>query len=234
MTPALACHFNIPCSLKEALANQECLSREKRGDGMIWNHIIFAEHPPVFTYDPQKGMPESFVRTGDVSSLGAPLVPVHRGGSMTFHGPGQLVCYFIFHLRETGISAFELNGIIERVFAKFLAQEHKIFSVPKPNNLPPEAAGLWVEGDDGVSRKIVSRGLLVGGDNITRFGCALNLSTDLSYFAAIYPCGLDIEMTSVLKETGKKTDTLDTAHLLKELLGKSMESFIEQKERRSS
>ncbi|MBI3020220.1 MAG: lipoyl(octanoyl) transferase LipB [Parcubacteria group bacterium] len=234
MTPALACHFNIPCSFEEALANQECLAREKRGDGVLWNHIILAEHPSVYTYEPQKGAPESFVRNDDISSLGAPLVPVHRGGSMTFHGPGQLVCYFIFHLKETGIGAFELNSIIERVFAKFLAQEHKIFSVPKPDHLPPEASGLWVESADGILRKIVSRGLLVGGDGITRFGCALNLSTDLSRFAAIYPCGLDIEMTSVLKETGKKADTLDTAYLLTELFGKSMEAFIGQKERRSS
>lgn len=233
----LHCEYDgIPrCSIQNTLERQEELFNTVLIDN-TWNHILFAEHAPVYTYEPGKAPDERLFRGGTASSLKAPLIAVRRGGSITYHGPGQLVCYFIFDLMKSGISVFNFNAVMEMSVIELLAC-FRVSGTPKPDDLPEEASGIWVRGKDGVSRKIASRGLSykeVANKGITRFGCALNVSTDLSWFDPIFPCGLDIEMTSVKKETGKILDVLDTAYILTEIFTKNFELLADDKKKRRS
>lgn len=227
---------DIPSSpIQFALEKQERYFNDVVNDG-DWNHIIYAEHTPVYTYTPGKLPNERLFRNGDPSSLKAPLVAVNRGGDITFHGPGQLVLYFIFNLQKNGLGIFALNEVMERSIKKLLTK-YGLFGTQKPGHLPAAANGVWIQSADGILRKIASRGLTVsdGGKGITRFGCALNLTTDLSWFAPIFPCGLDIEMTSVEKETGQSPDVLDTVYVLTEIISAHFDTLHqEQQEKRHS
>src|SRR3989338_3844460 len=236
--PHLCFSFDIPCSLNDALKKQEHLfHRSVEKD--TWDFIIFAEHAPVYTYTPGKLSDEQLFRNGDPLSLSAPLVAVRRGGAITFHGPGQLVCYFIFDLARRGIGVLQFTDAIDMALCELLLR-FGIRGKSKPLHLPSAANGIWVESADGREKKIASRGLLVRqGYNpfhlITRFGCALNISTDLRMFAPIYPCGLEIEMTSVKEEAGQSPDLRDTAYAFSEIFSKNLGHFGEgAKEKRHS
>lgn len=229
MFPRINAVYDIPCPLADTLGEQEKKCVEIRSGK--WNYIIFAEHQSVYTYVPNKSPDETIFRAGDRSALCAPLVAVRRGGGITYHGPGQLVCYFIFDLKVCGIGVRELNGMIEMSITEFLLREYNIRGTPKPPHLSEAANGVWVLGGDGVQRKIASRGLLVNSEGITRFGCALNLTTDLSWFDAIFPCGLDIEMTSVKEETGDAPDVRDTAYILTQFFTDNLTLLLNKEEK---
>ncbi len=180
-----------------------------QGKDRDFEHILFAEHHPVYTYNPSKKLTRLLKDGVTEDSLSAPLVPIRRGGSITFHGPGQLVCYFVWDLNRLGINVFDFNAFIEMSMLELLLH-HQIRGASKPAHLPNGAQGIWVRGRNGELRKIVSRGIVLK-KGITQFGCALNISTDLSWFEPIYPCGLPIQMTSLEKETGTKIDLEETA-----------------------
>lgn len=185
--------------------------REEQGKWPWMGKMFLTEHMPVYSYSLSKirTIGESgLVRNGGLSSLPAPQIPISRGGSITFHGPGQLVCYLVFSLKKLGINVAEFNQLIEMSIIKVLSR-YSVEGRQRPDHLPKDASGVWVQGNDGISRKIASRGLHVDGSGITNFGCALNVSTDLSFFEPIFPCGLDIPMTSMEQETGKELDVWD-------------------------
>ncbi|MBI1998797.1 MAG: lipoyl(octanoyl) transferase LipB [Parcubacteria group bacterium] len=232
MVPRITAKYDIPCPIAHVLSEQEKLCANIRGGE--WNYILFAEHQHVYTYVENKAPDKMLFRGGDRSALRAPLVAAHRGGSITYHGPGQLVCYFVFDLAKCGIGVQELNGMIEMSLTELLLHHHGIRGTPKPPHLPEAANGVWVRGSDGVSRKIASRGLLVNSEGVTRFGCALNVTTDLSWFDAIFPCGLDIAMTSVKEETGDAPDVRDTAYVLTRFFTDNLELLLDDTEKRRS
>lgn len=233
MLPILHAGYDIipPRPVAKILQKQERAFAMVR-QGAKWNTIIFAEHEAVYTYVPGKPSESPLFRNGGPETLRAPLVPVHRGGSITFHGPGQLVSYFIFNLRNTGLGALDLNSLIDKSVIDLIAR-YEISGVPKPEHLPVQASGVWVRDGHGRHKKIASRGLRVvlsgTTGNITRFGCAINLATDLSWFDPIYPCGLDIEMTSVKNEVGEAPDTLSAAYIFTEIFYAHLESFSKEK-----
>lgn len=218
-------------NIHDALTLQEGWFKKKQegGAGACWDYILCAEHSPVYTFVPNKKNNCKLFKNEIDRDLNVPIVEVHRGGSITFHGPGQLVVYFVLNLKQLGISAFELNEIMDKSISKLLARKYGIFTAPKPENLPDTANGRWVLSEDGIQRKIALRGITVNNLGITRFGCAINITTDLSYFKSIFPCGLDIEMTSVERETGKSPDLQDTAYIFTDLLSKNFEVLLEKR-----
>jgi len=222
----LRCVFDIPAHpIQMALGKQELLFK-KLLQGDTTNHIIFAEHRPVYTYDHGKVRNNDFrglIRGAPDITLPAPLIPVSRGGGITYHGPGQLVCYFVFTVKKIDGGVLGMNELIEKSIKKLLAR-YGLFGAPKPRELPEEANGVWVSDTGGTSRKIASRGLSVR-NGITRFGCALNVTTDLAGFAPIFPCGLDIHMTSIEKEAGLILDMRDTAHALSSIVTEQLGGY---------
>jgi lipoate-protein ligase B len=170
---------------QEELVQQRC-----HGEGE--DTLLLLEHPPVFTLG----------RGGDEQHLLNPRwVPVYRvgrGGDVTFHGPGQLVGYPIIDLgqHKRDVHAY-LRGL-ETVLITTLQQLG--IAAHRKNRF----TGVWVN-----EEKIASIGVGVRRW-VTFHGFALNVNTDLSYFADIVPCGLaDVRMTSVAELVRQPID-LDT------------------------
>ncbi len=159
-----------------------------RANGFARDTIITVEHPPVVTVG-KDGHSENF------ENLEMKPIMVERGGDVTYHGPGQLVVYFIFNLTRRGRDIHKFMSDIQDGIIMTLAS-HGIKA-----RKDKELTGVWV-GD----KKIASVGVAVK-KWITFHGVAFNLSTEMSDFNSINPCGLESGiMTSVEKLTGEKPD----------------------------
>jgi lipoyl(octanoyl) transferase len=171
----------------KALALQEGILEHKRRKASA-DVLLFVEHPHVYTLG----------RSGqDVNVLAAQEVPVirtSRGGDVTYHGPGQMVVYPIIDLRS------KLRKAVHRYLRNL---EMSAILTLKDFGLDgmrrPPYTGIWID-----NRKIAAIGIAVRR-GITFHGLALNVSTDLSYFKRIIPCGLDwADVTSIARELGKE------------------------------
>jgi len=135
------------------------------------DELWLLEHPPVFTLG-QAGKREHLLR-----DIGIPVVPIDRGGQVTFHGPGQVVIYLLLDLKRRGYGVKELVRRMEQAVIDLLAEEGII------GERMDGAPGIYVHG-----AKIAALGLRVKG-GCTYHGLALNVDMDLSPFQAINPCG---------------------------------------------
>ncbi len=135
------------------------------------DEIWLLEHPPVFTQG-QAGKPEHLIAATEI-----PVVPIDRGGQITYHGPGQAVAYVLVDLRRRGYGIRELVTRMEQSVIDLLAAQgvtaERLAGAP----------GVYVDG-----AKIAALGLRVK-QGCTYHGLALNVDMDLSPFAVINPCG---------------------------------------------
>ena len=166
-----------------------------RAAGDIPDQLLLLEHDAVYTIGRQR----------DRSSLGPaplphPIVEINRGGQATFHGPGQLVGYFIFDLQKlTPDLHLFLRWIEEGLIA--LLQNYGLAPQRREGR-----TGVWIE-----DRKIASIGVGVR-KWITMHGFALNIGSDLSGFESITPCGIQgVTMTSLSRELGREIAPEETA-----------------------
>ncbi|MGV3524785.1 MAG: lipoyl(octanoyl) transferase LipB [Candidatus Sericytochromatia bacterium] len=160
--------------------------RQARARQEIPDRLILVEHPNVYTLG-RKFQPESLGDPGDV-----PVLTVERGGDITFHEPGQLVAYPIFHLsdkrRDVGAFLRGLETVLINALAAWGLQGER----------DSRNTGVWIGG-----RKVASIGIAVSRW-VTWHGLALNLNNDLRLAQAIRPCGFDPALlTSVQRERGQ-------------------------------
>lgn len=178
---------------EKALSLQRKLVKMRR-DGMARDTIIFVEHPSIVTVGKDDN-PENY------KDLGIDPIQIERGGDVTYHGPGQLVVYFVFNLARRGR---DLHLFMEQLQSGIINALDRIGIQARKDN---EHTGVWVK-----KKKIASVGIAVK-NWISFHGIAINLNTDIEEFKKINPCGLDAKvMTSAQKLLGKKI---------------SMDSFIE-------
>jgi lipoyl(octanoyl) transferase len=135
------------------------------------DEIWFVEHPAVFTLG-QSGNRAHLLDPGDI-----PVVQTDRGGQVTFHGPGQLVCYALIELRRRGLNIRSLVQALESAVID-TAREHGVEAYAKR-----EAPGVYVAG-----RKLAAVGLRVRR-GCSYHGMAVNVRMDLEPFSRINPCG---------------------------------------------
>ncbi|MBU3665558.1 MAG: lipoyl(octanoyl) transferase LipB [Chthoniobacterales bacterium] len=177
-----------------ALKLQEEASSARR-DGGTGDRIFLLEHDPVYTIGRQR----------DRSSLGNtplphPVQEINRGGQATFHGPGQLVGYFIFDLQKLTPDLHFFLRWIEETLITLLA-EYGIVAQRRDG-----LTGVWIE-----DRKIASIGVGVRRW-VTMHGFGLNVGGDLSGFGAITPCGIHgVTMTSISRELGREVSVEEAA-----------------------
>jgi lipoyl(octanoyl) transferase len=174
----------VPYELASNLQQKLCQARAEDNTPDI---LLLLQHPPVFTIGRFRG-------EEDIIALpeGIEVFHINRGGSVTYHGPGQLVGYPILDLKENGLGVREYIWKLEEVIINLLLrlgiQGHRSAQYP---------GGVWVgEG------KICSIGIHVS-HYIASHGFALNVNPELKYFEWIRPCGLDSRaMTSISKILG--------------------------------
>ena len=164
---------------------------EQRKTGEIPDQLLFVEHPPVVTLGRNANEENVLASAELLERAGIELHHSDRGGDVTFHGPGQIVGYPVFDLREWKRDVVAYVRGIEEVLIGALAE----FGVAARR--VPGATGVWVSRPGGPA-KIAAIGVHVSRW-VTSHGFALNVNTDLSYFRYIVPCGLTQPVTSLLE-----------------------------------
>ena len=177
---------------------------ERRLSGDIPDTLILLEHPPVYTAG-RRWDPAHLVWAEDaMRAAGADFHLVDRGGSVTFHGPGQLVGYPIVDLGPGG----DVVGYVRRL-EEVIIRAGADAGVPGLDRNPVNS-GVWA--GDG---KVCAIGVRVSRARVTLHGFALNCTTDLSWYEAIVPCGLaDHGVTSLSDLAGRKVTVEEMAPLV--------------------
>lgn len=164
--------------------------------------ILLVEHPPVYTLGKSGRAENLLVDRDSLAALGAGFFHIDRGGDITFHGPGQLVCYPILDLERLGLGLRDYIGALEEAVIRTVAE----YGIEAGRVVG--ASGVWlgegaIPGGRGPVRKICAIGVRASR-YITMHGLALNVATDLAWFARINPCGFaDRGATSIERETGR-------------------------------
>ena len=135
------------------------------------DELWLCEHPAVFTLG-LAGQPQHLLR-----DIGIPIIKIDRGGQITYHGPGQVVCYLLLDIKRRGLTVKGLVNRMEQALIDLLAE----YSVAAERRAG--APGVYVGG-----AKIGALGLKVK-NSCCYHGLALNVAMDLTPFSAINPCG---------------------------------------------
>lgn len=184
---------------REAWARQHELA-SARADGQIPDTLLLLEHDPVLTLG--RHADASFVRAASetLEARGIELIRVERGGEVTYHGPGQLVAYPIIRLVDRGLLLRPFVRTLEAAMAD-TAASYGVEAGHREGH-----PGCWCDAHSDRPRKLGALGLRVER-GVSYHGIALNVTTDLSAFGLIDPCGLaGVEVTSIARETGWSGD----------------------------
>lgn len=186
------------------------LLQEARKDFRIGNSLLLLEHPETYTVGRRTEASHFLLEREQLKRKGAAVIDVDRGGQATYHGPGQLVGYPIVSLRGWGspldyVRALEATLI--GALASFGVQASRV------NGL----TGVWVSG-----RKIAAIGVKIS-HGVTSHGFAVNVTTDLSWFDHIVPCGIHgREVTSLEHLLGRPVPLKDVAGVVASEFGRHM------------
>ncbi len=173
----------------EVLELQRTLCRQRIAGEIEEDVLLVVEHDPVVTLGRGTRAGSLPLPRSELELRGVEVFEVERGGDVTFHGPGQLVGYPVMNLRQ---HREDLHWYLRRLEAGLIAA---LARLGVEAGTKPGLTGVWTG-----NRKIASIGIHVK-QWVTFHGFALNVSTDLSYFDLIVPCGIkDVIMTSVARE----------------------------------
>jgi lipoyl(octanoyl) transferase len=178
---------------------------ERRLAGEIPDTVILLEHPPVFTAGRRARSDELVWSPSQLEAHGAEVHHIDRGGSFTFHGPGQLVGYPILDLGVRPDAAGHLRRMEEVVIRA--AADLGIGLERRPDL----QTGVWAGG-----RKVCAIGVRLMRARITLHGFAVNCETDLAWFDGIVPCGLPDHGVTSLSELAGRTVTVEEVRPLVE------------------
>src|SRR3954449_9848372 len=172
----------------------------KAGEGP--ERFLLLEHPHVYTLGRNASAEDVLAGPEQLAALGVEVAECDRGGQVTYHGPGQLVGYPVVNLSPDRRDVRRYVRDLQEVLIRTLAD----YGVAAERRDGQAFIGVWA-GEE----KIASIGVHLSRW-ITTHGFALNVSTDLSYFAGIIPCGLhQVRMTSIERLTGRTPSLEDVA-----------------------
>ncbi|WP_240625182.1 lipoyl(octanoyl) transferase LipB [Kocuria tytonicola] len=206
----MALHFERIGMAPELVNYRECLDLQRQVHqevvaGTRGNTVLMVEHDPVYTAGRRT---EQHEYPWD----GTEVVPIGRGGKLTYHGPGMLVGYPIVRL-PIPLDVVRFVRVLEEVIIAVVRD----FGVPATT--VEGRSGAWVLADErGPDRKISAIGVQVS-KRATMHGFALNCSNDLRPFGKIIPCGItDAGVTSLSEETGNRIDPADVVERMEQEL----------------
>ena len=173
------------------------------------NHLIFCEHPHVYTLGKSGDEKNLLVNEDYLKSRGATFHKINRGGDITYHGPGQIVGYPIIDLDNFFTDIHKYLRFLEEAVILTL-KEYGLASERSPGE-----TGVWFDVGTSKARKICALGVK-SSRWVTMHGFAFNVNSDLSYFGNIIPCGItDKSVTSLQKELGKELNMDEVRNKLK-------------------
>ncbi|UJG42598.1 MAG: lipoyl(octanoyl) transferase LipB [Candidatus Heimdallarchaeum endolithica] len=176
-----------------ALNIQNRIRNIKEEDREHDNFLLLLQHePPVFTLGKQGKRSEILVSDEVLEKEGIEVVEIRRGGKVTYHGPGQLVAYFLLDLIQLKITIPDFVHKMEEVVIQTI-MEYNIEGFRRE-----EYPGVWIKHNGQIS-KIAAVGARAS-KHITSHGLALNINTNMSHFQMIIPCGITDFKPISLKE----------------------------------
>ena len=187
--------------IKTQIRNQETATPGSTANLKTVNTIIFCEHPHVYTLGKSGKAENLLLDEQGLKDKGATYYPINRGGDITYHGPGQLVCYPILDLDNfsTDIHLY-LRTLEEAVILTITEYGLK-------GDRYSGYTGVWLDPDEhDKARKICAMGVRCSRW-VTMHGLALNVNTNMDYFKNMIPCGIDDKQVTSLKvELGHDVD----------------------------
>ncbi len=191
---------------------------EKRLKDEITDTLLLLEHPHTYTLGKTADKNNLVGDDNYLKEKGIKVYDIDRGGDITYHGPGQIVGYAIFDLKnwkqDTNLYLRSLEEVIIKTCSELGLQTTRM----------NKHTGVWID-----DRKICAFGIKVSRW-ITMHGFALNVNTDLELFNGIIPCGItDKGVTSLQKELSKKFDIQN----VKEVIVKNVKNVFEYDEVKS-
>lgn len=182
----------------------EAFSVQKRiledvASGNVSNTLITCEHPHVITLSRLSEKENILAPEAELKKLGIGICYTDRGGDVTYHGPGQLILYPIFDLRQSKKDLHLFLRNLEQVVINALRDNFGLNAHRKPN-----LTGVWVG-----PYKVASIGIAVK-NWVTYHGLALNVKVDKKFFSLIKPCGLDVQMASINDFFGDEIFSVET------------------------
>ncbi len=212
----------------DALEIQRSLFEDRKA-GTGPDTLLMLEHEPVYTLGRRADRADILASDSALEAIGATVVETDRGGEVTYHGPGQLVMYPVISIRQAELGPVSYVRILEQVVIDTLQQfgvsGHRVVG----------KTGVWIGGEPGAKppkgqnpagRKIAAMGVRVSG-GVAMHGLALNVSTDLSHFNMIVPCGMpELPVTSISQETGVSPEVQVVADIAADRLGELLQRRI--------
>jgi lipoate-protein ligase B len=187
-----------------------------RQNGVVPDMLMLLEHLPVVTLGRSAAKEHVLLSREALAARGIELFEVERGGSATYHGPGQLVGYPILDLRRVGDDVGRYVRTLEATVIATLAE----FGIEASRT--PGYPGVWI-GD----AKICALGVAVKR-HVTMHGFALNVSTDLDAFTVINPCGLSRPVTSMAGVLGRRVGLSDVRRAYAECFSSAFDLPLER------
>ena len=201
------------------IIDQKLKNRKSVNKEITQNHLIFVEHPNVYTLGKSGDINNLLLSKEDLEKKEIQFFNTNRGGDITCHGPGQIVCYPILDLDNFFSDIHKYLRYLEEVVIQTLNE----FGIKSERS--PDETGVWIEPKQISARKICAMGVKASRW-VTMHGFALNVDNDLSYFENIIPCGISNKsVTSITNEIADQVDISD----VKEKIIKNFENIFSAK-----
>ena len=192
--------FKIQKQIQNEIIDIKLNNRKNNLNLSTPNYLLFMEHNHVYTLGNSGDDKNLLFNEKELDKKGIKFIKTNRGGDITYHGPGQLVCYPIFDLENFYTDIHRYLRDLEDIIVGTL--DH--FGIVAFGN--PNETGVWLDIGSKNERKICAMGIKVSRW-VTMHGLALNVNTDLSYFEGIIPCGINNKgVTSINNELSQKVD----------------------------
>ena len=173
-------------------------NRNKRIKKITPNYLLFVEHDHVYTLGNSGNSKNLLFNEKILKQKGIEFYKTNRGGDITYHGPGQLVCYPIIDMENFYTDIHKYLRDLEEIIINTL----NVLGITASGN--SNETGVWIDVGKLNERKICAMGIKVSRW-VTMHGLALNVNTNLSFFEGIIPCGISNKgVTSISNELNKE------------------------------
>ena len=194
--------FHIQKDLQNQIIETKLNNRKNNLNSITPNFLLFVEHDHVYTLGNSGNENNLIFDKKRLEEMGIKYHKTNRGGDLTYHGPGQLVCYPILDLENFYRDIHKYLRDLEDVVINTL----DYFNISASVN--SKETGVWLDVGTPEERKICAMGIKVSRW-VTMHGLALNVNTNLSYFNGIVPCGISEKGVTSISNELNKTIELD-------------------------